>query len=249
MEIMTMERPTKLDISLEEFLDKNKGLAFLVLNRFKRAVEFNTLMTMEDAEQYALIGLCKVYERFDPSYGYKLSTIALPIIRGEVLKGFRDYDSGAGVNFSRVAKELSRRCFADKEPEEMTEEFVKSVQKEEGVTDYIIESAVDFYWHCTTGVVYVDKTVDKGEDSDSDTVVLDLLVSHVDSYDGETIISKFRNTLEGKDLIIFDGLGEGLTQSAVGKLAGVSQVQVGRIRNKLYARYKEFEKEEKAYDY
>lgn len=235
-------------MTVDEFMDKHKNLVYGAIRQLRHAIDYNKTMEVDDAKQYALLGLWNVYKNFDPKYGIKVSTMALPTMKGKILHGFREYDSGAGVKFSREGKELARKHFYDKETSELTQEFIQQIQKEEGVSDYIMESALNYYLHCVRGVLSVDKTTNIGEE-DSGIPVLDAIARHVDDYDSELPIVKFRSTLEGRELALYDYLLAGYTQREIGEKIGVSQMHAGRLRKELHAKYKKFEAEERAYDY
>ena len=69
----------------EELVQENLALVHYVLKRFRdRSAEY------EDLFQYGCIGLVKAVDRFDPEYGVRFSTYAVPLIMGEVRRYLRD---------------------------------------------------------------------------------------------------------------------------------------------------------------
>lgn len=65
-------------------------------------------MAYDDLEAVAFIGLVKGCRRFDPASGYRLSTICVPYINGEILHWFRD--RGYAVKFPARWRELLPRA-------------------------------------------------------------------------------------------------------------------------------------------
>jgi len=92
----------------EELVQENMALVHYVLKRFRdRSAEY------EDLFQYGCIGLVKAIDRFDPEYGVRFSTYAVPLIMGEVRRYLRD---DGPVHVSRTihdnAQAVERFCTA-----------------------------------------------------------------------------------------------------------------------------------------
>jgi len=66
---------------------ENMNLARREAWRFQRRTD----MTYDDLESVAFIGLAKACYKFDKSRGWKFSTYAVPVIRGELLHYVRDH--------------------------------------------------------------------------------------------------------------------------------------------------------------
>lgn len=65
-------------------------------------------MAYDDLEAIAFVGLVKGCRKFNPASGYKLSTIAVPYINGEILHHFRD--RGYAVKFPARWREVMPRA-------------------------------------------------------------------------------------------------------------------------------------------
>jgi RNA polymerase sigma-B factor len=75
-----------LSVEQQQLAAKNINLARREAWRLQRTtdIDYDTL------EGAALEGLCKAAYRYDPSSGYKFSSLAVPTIRGELLHWIRD---------------------------------------------------------------------------------------------------------------------------------------------------------------
>lgn len=70
-----------MEKTIDQILEENIGLVYLVLSRF-------TVSTYDkdDLIQAGLLGLYTAIKRYDPNKGYALSTYAVPLILGEMRK-------------------------------------------------------------------------------------------------------------------------------------------------------------------
>jgi len=77
--------------------EEHIGLVHLVARGYK-----STLLEYEDIVGYGMLGLVKAARKFDETLGYKFSTYATSLIRGEICKAIRDK---SGLIGSRKDKE------------------------------------------------------------------------------------------------------------------------------------------------
>ena len=70
------------------------------------AQRFNGRGELDDLFQIGCIGLMKAIDKFDPSYGVKFSTYAVPVIIGEIKQYLRDEGP---IKVSRSIKEVANR--------------------------------------------------------------------------------------------------------------------------------------------
>lgn len=70
------------------------------------AQRFNGRGELDDLFQIGCIGLMKAIDKFDPSYGVKFSTYAVPVIIGEIKQHLRDEGP---IKVSRSIKEVANR--------------------------------------------------------------------------------------------------------------------------------------------
>jgi RNA polymerase sigma-B factor len=76
---------TRDDRVRERAIGEYMPLARKLARRYHRGRE-----PLEDLEQVAYVGLLKAVERFDPAYGSRFTSFALPTINGELRRHFRD---------------------------------------------------------------------------------------------------------------------------------------------------------------
>ena len=84
-------------------VEENLPLIRSVVKKFKGRSEYDDLM------QLGSIGFLKAVSNFDPSYGVRFSTYAVPMIMGEIKRFLRD-DGAAKV--SRWARALAQKIAA-----------------------------------------------------------------------------------------------------------------------------------------
>ena len=89
----------------DEIVTRHLALARHVARRFD-----TSRVAFDDLVQVASIGLIKAVDRYDPAYGTTFATFAVPTIRGEILRYFRDHTWGVRPprNLQERALELVR---------------------------------------------------------------------------------------------------------------------------------------------
>ena len=91
----------------EKLLADNQSLLKCIVRRYlNKGVEY------DDLYQLAGMGLLKAVNGFDPAYGVRFSTYAVPMIAGEIKRFMRDDGS---IKVSRSLKELGLRVSAARE--------------------------------------------------------------------------------------------------------------------------------------
>ena len=83
-------------------IETNAGVARSMASRYR-----NRGIDLDDLEQVALLGLTKAAQRFDPGAGHDFLSYAVPTIRGELRRHFRD--SGWMVRPPRRVQDLQSR--------------------------------------------------------------------------------------------------------------------------------------------
>ena len=206
----------------ERLVEENIGLIWCVVKRFGgRGVE------TEDLFQIGSIGLLKAIDKFDLSYDVKFSTYAVPMISGEIKRFLRD---DGMIKVSRSLKELAYKSLKagekltdrlGREPtmEELSEEL--GVEKEELVQAMEVDSLYrPIHQKEGSEIRLLDKIEEKekSEDKIIDRLVLKELLESLDPDERRLIYLRYFADR---------------TQSDVGKIMGISQVQVSRMEKRI----------------
>ncbi len=83
--ISRLPRPLTRGRPTDQLIEDNLGVARSIAGRYR-----NRGVSPEDLEQVAYLGLVKAAARFDPDGGHDFLAYAVPTIRGEVRRHFRD---------------------------------------------------------------------------------------------------------------------------------------------------------------
>lgn len=222
-----IELAQKGDASAKERLvEENSGLIWSVVKKFRgRGCE------TDDLFQIGAIGLIKCIDKFDPSFDVKFSTYAVPMISGEIKRFLRD---DGMIKVSRSLKDLSRKCF--QAGEELTrrlgrEPTVAELSGELGVEKEELMQAMEAGLEVESlyrpvlqkegsEVLLMDKIEEKEKQEEK---LLDRM-----------LVKELLETLDVRErrLIWLRYFGD-RTQSDVGKLLGISQVQVSRMEKRI----------------
>lgn len=209
-------------------VEENMGLVMSIALRFKsRGVEF------EDLVQIGSIGLIKAVSNYNPEFGTKLSTYAVPMITGEIMRFLRD--DGA-VKVSRYLKECAAK---GKKAEQLLrlrlgrEPKISEIADEAGINTEDLISA----YEAVSEVKSIYETVHEN------VLQLDLIAGKNPEEDilNKITVDEMLKTLDSRErLIITLRHLKGKTQTEISKIIGVSQVQVSRIEKKAMEKIKMF---------
>ena len=210
----------------EQLVEENVGLVWCVVKRF-----YGRGTEAEDLFQIGSIGLLKAIDKFDLSYDVKFSTYAVPMISGEIKRFLRD---DGMIKVSRSLKELAHKSVQAREKltdrlgrEPTLEELAKEtgVDKEEIVQAMEAGGEVESLYrpiHQKEGseIRLLDRIEERErkEDKILDTMVLKQLLETLDAKERQLIYLRYFADR---------------TQSDVGKIMGISQVQVSRMEKRI----------------
>ena len=213
-------------------VEENAGLVWCIVKRFhNRGVE------TEDLFQIGNIGLIKAIDKFDLSYDVKFSTYAVPMISGEIKRFLRD---DGMIKVSRSLKELAYKAYLLKEDLQNQwgrEPTVGEISERLGVEQEELVMALDaggdveslhkpIYQKDGQEIRLMDKL--PGEKREEERILDHLLLNDL------------LNTLGSKERkIIYLRYFANHTQSQIGKVLGISQVQVSRMEKQILKKMRE----------
>jgi RNA polymerase sigma-B factor len=215
---------------LDEVVLINRGVAEAVASRYRRRG-----VPLEDLQQAAYEGLVKAVFRFDPTMGKDLLTYAVPTIRGELQRHFRDHSWA--VRPPRRVQELQwrvNRCIEDLTQElghEPTDGQIRA-KMDLSATEYD-EAIVAF--GCFTPT-----SLDQPVSHDGAATVGDLLPDEtteardLEAAEARTALAPVIKELPERDKqIIYLRFFEDQTQEEIGARLGVTQMQVSRLLTRI----------------
>ncbi|MEG0051493.1 MAG: RNA polymerase sporulation sigma factor SigF [Terrisporobacter sp.] len=222
------------ELAKEVLISNNLGLVRSVVSKFS-----NIGYERDDLFQLGSIGLIKAIYKFDSTFNVKFSTYAVPMILGEIKRYLRD---DGMVKVSRSLKQLAIK--AKSQSEVLTKRFGREPTIEEIACelevekeDLVMAMEANFSVEYLHGVIHeeegspiclIDKISLKGED-DEEKVVDNLLLKEV------------LGKLEKRERqIIMLRYFEDKTQSEIGEILQISQVQVSRIEKKVLLKLKSY---------
>lgn len=185
----------------------------------------------EDLYQIGCLGFIKSIKRFDTSYDVKLSTYAVPYILGEIKKFIRD---DGMIKVSRSIKELSMKI------SKLEEEYLrkngenislKELEKKLDVSKEEIIVALE----AKRPIESIYKEENQKDDSGREIInKIPAVENEETNIVNRLTINSLIESLEPKERqIIILRFYKNKTQSEVGKLLGISQVQVSRIEKNI----------------
>ena len=215
-----------------QIVEENTGLIWCVVKRF-----YNRGAEAEDLFQIGSIGLLKAIDKFDLSYDVKFSTYAVPMISGEIKRFLRD---DGMIKVSRSLKEMAYKahCYREKLQGENGDEpslgeIAKTMQVDKEELVLALEAGAEIeslhktiYQKDGHEIQLLDKLEEKEEREEA--VLNRMLLSQ--------LLEQLRP--EERQLIYLRYFAN-KTQTEVGKILGISQVQVSRMEKRILEEMRE----------
>ena len=207
-------------------------LARSLAARYRRSGE-----PLEDLEQVAGIGLLNAIDRFDPDRGTAFSSFAVPTILGELRRHFRDRTwalrvprrlQDLGGQIEHVRDELTSSLGRQPTVHELADRLQTDAETIlQAIELNVARSAVPLAGPPGVGdtdAYSVHGANDDGYSRAEDRAVLAPLLARLSAQDAEIVLLRFR---------------EDLTQDAIARRVGVSQMQVSRVLHRSLARLRD----------
>lgn len=212
----------------ETLLKENVPLIKSIVKRYKgKNIEYDDLM------QLGALGLVKAINNFNPDFGVRLSTYAVPMITGEIKRFIRD--DGA-IKVSRALKTMSYKIG------QFVEEYQQNYAKEPEISVIAKQFDID-----EQEVVYIldsskmPVSIYEKNDEDNGKSLIDRLSdssSEEDLLDKLTLKDCIQKLPQREKMLIVLRYYKDKTQSEIAKILGVSQVQVSRLESKIISKLK-----------
>jgi RNA polymerase sigma-B factor len=218
---------------LDEVILLNRGVADAVASRYRRRG-----VPIEDLQQAAYEGLVKAVNRWDSSHGRPLLTYAVPTIRGELQRHFRDH--GWTVRPPRRVQELQWQvtaCISELTQDLGRDPTDAEVRAQLGITEEEYADAMTAFGcfqptsldqpvggeaAATLGDLIADQAADDGG------------VDHLAAADARATLGPVVRSLPSRDRrIIYLRFFEEQTQEQIGEELGVTQMQVSRLLSRI----------------
>jgi len=214
----------------DHLIERHEGLVRHVVNDYR-----DSGAAYEDLLGVGHIGLVNAVDRYDPERGTKFATFAVPTIRGELRRYFRD--SMWGIRVPRRVQELSLKV------RDATDEFAMQhgrpptyaeLAAKLGVSEEAIIEAIE------VGNQYelasIDETASEGEDSDSGLSVADRTGDedgNIESLGDHDQIRWALAQLPPRQRVIIKLRYFGdMSQQQVAHRLGISQMHVSRLQRR-----------------
>lgn len=191
----------------------------------------------DDLEQVAYLGLVKAVQGFDPDRGHDFLSFAVPTIRGELRRHFRDH--GWALRPPRSIQELQTRILAAEG--ELTQELGRSPRPSDIARhlDVDLEHVLDALGASGCfAPASLDAPVPEGEAALGDRLGgVDPAFATAEAR--VTLTALVRGLTPRERRILEMRFFGGCTQAEIGADIGVTQMQVSRLLNRILARLRE----------
>ncbi|MDR1917863.1 MAG: SigB/SigF/SigG family RNA polymerase sigma factor [Christensenellaceae bacterium] len=215
----------------QQFIFANMRLVLSVIQRYIKQTNNN-----DDVFQVGCIGLIKAIDNFDPKFGVKFSTYAVPMIIGEIRRFLRDE---TGIRISRSIRDTAYRAL------QASEKLGKQLQREPTVEEIAAEigntvNAVFFALSATGTVFSLDEPIGE-KDADSITIMEQMPIDSKTSDDwlsDKLLKDAIKNLAEKEREILLMRYFDGKTQMEISEEVGISQAQVSRLEKTALSQIK-----------
>lgn len=215
---------------LDEVVVANIEVAHSVASRYRRRG-----VATEDLEQVACLALVRAAGRFDPSKSDDFLSYAVPTIRGEVRRYFRDH--GWTVRPPRSIQELQAAINKDAADSEGHDNTDDKVAARLGVEVDQVRAA-----RAAQGC-FAPTSLDVPDREGGEPLAASLVDDEYDEHaavEARVILRTLTKELDSRDrLILYLRFVEGRTQAEIGEEIGVTQMQVSRLLARILGQMRE----------
>jgi RNA polymerase sigma-B factor len=224
--------PTELSSPAADLVLAHLGVAHGIARRYR-----NRGIAADDLEQVARLGLVKAARSYDSAKQADFLAYAVPTIRGEVRKHFRDH--GWMVRPPRRVQELQSRILAA--AAELTQQLGRSPRPSE-IASRLGEPVGDIEEALGADGCFTPSSLDRpvgGADASSLGDLLPDTAEHADDHeavDARVMLGPAVRRLSDRDRkILHLRFFNGWTQEEIGREIGVTQMHVSRLLTRIIA--------------
>ena len=214
---------------LETVIVLHVDLAHAEASRYR-----NRGIPLDDLRQVAALALTKAAHGYDVSSGHDFLSYAVPTIRGELRKHFRDH--GWMIRPPRRIQELQARINVAES--ELSYRLGRSPQPVE-IADHLEECTESVIEALASDGCFVPASLDHTVGTDGSTTLGDLLPdedTEHEASEARVILRPVLRRLGERDRQILSmRFYEGLTQREIAERIGVTQMQVSRLLTRILA--------------
>lgn len=227
LRLVESQTPDSHDL-IDRLIETNAGVARSMAGRYR-----NRGIDIDDLEQVALLGLTKAARRFDPNAGHDFLSYAVPTVRGELRRHFRD--AGWMVRPPRRVQDLQSRI--SRSHDELERRLGRSPRPSE-VADHLDVPVDDVVEALTADGCFSPTSLD-GPVGDGSSSLGDLLGfddRSVAAAEARIILEPLLRTLTDRDQrILRMRFVDEQTQQEIADAIGLTQAQVSRVLTRIMA--------------
>lgn len=223
----------KIGQTMEEFIEKNQRLVYSICNKYTSRAKLLG-WEYQDLVNTGMMGLIKSYHRYDPDKFDKgtvtsITTYAVPMIKGEILRWMRD-ENPSGLKFTRQAKE----AFSSIIKNGLEEEKPEVISERLDIPLFRVYQAIQLMNN--KKILSLDQDA---LDNDGDSVTFS---DQQGTEDDQTsmFVQDFLEWLPVKQRKVIELKMKDLTQDEIAEKIGFSQVQVSRYLAKIGDLYEQY---------
>ena len=213
---------------VDDLVETNIGVARSIARRYR-----NRGIDLDDLEQVALLGLTKAAQRFDAAAGHDFLSYAVPTVRGELRRHFRD--AGWMIRPPRRVQDLQGRM--SRAQHELEASLRRSPRPSEIAAhlgedlDAVVEAlSADGCFTPTS----LDVTVAEGSSTLGDLIGAEDRA--IESTEARIVLAPVVRELSDRDQrIVHLRFYEERTQQEIAEAVGLTQAQVSRVLTRILA--------------
>lgn len=227
LRLVNTETPASRGL-VDQLIETNAGVARSMAARYR-----NRGIDLDDLEQVALLGLTKAARRFDPGAGHDFLSYAVPTVRGELRRHFRD--TGWMVRPPRRVQDLQSRI--SRAQEELEPAIGRSPRPSE-VAEHLGVEVDDVVEALTADGCFTPTSLD-GPVGDGSSSLGDLLGFEdraIAAAEARIVLEPVIRLLSPRDRRVLRlRFVDEATQQEIAEAIGLTQAQVSRVLTRILA--------------